>query len=608
MSTDETMLVKLESNFKCGGCSMCFEYISLLHFHLIDHPEGGSYKYNHTTLTAYPVSVSVDVSTQTCSSDLIPTEHGSITPAQTLTSDETDNEANNAIGTAQRHSFVDADNLTHDFDSNIQKDIKKEVDVSENIDSSSEAELNLEYHIKQDVDTCISMNIDSSETVSENCEIECSRTNNGDMCSTDVSTYQALDSSKTNSSLLCSMWKTPMSDILVAICKQHISSKSGGALETVTTSIQGLNKKALDLERSKASLCNVDCQGGEARELSPGLMNDTCFKRQSDMKMNIIDNQSLIGGNQSNKTFITGKRQHVSPRIESGQQKVEQRSVTKTGRVGVGKSRVKCDLCNKFLTNIRRHQVLVHNMPGTRPLNHPKDSSPVYKCELCGKIVYKWTRSKHNKRHHSGKLTGPFICEICGEVYQNIAGLNTHKRKHTDYFIRCNKCNFIAKSPEALKLHKMKHTPTVKHFKYVCKVCGKAFSGSQNLAVHVRNVHMGEKPFKCDICGKEFFRSRYMESHRRIHFDVTIPCSFCGRGFKDVSSLKRHTQIHTGEKNFVCHICNHGYITKGQYWNHMAKKHSLSKSEASALRQEMIAAENEKQEKEQVKYKETAGI
>ena len=608
MSTDETMLVKLESNFKCGGCNMCFEYISLLHFHLIDHPEGGSYKYNHTTLTAYPVSVSVDVSTQTCSSDLIYTEHGSIVPAQSFTSGETDNAAYNVIGTAQRHSCVDADNLKHDFDSNIQKDIKKEVDVSENIDSSSETELNLEYHIKQDVDTYISMNTDSSETVSEHFDIECSRTGNGDMCSTDVSTSQALDSSKTNSILLGSMWKNPMSDILLAICKQHISSKRGGELETVTTSIEGINEKGHELESSKTSLCNVDCQGGEARELSPGLMDDTCFKRQADMKMNNIDDQSLIGGNQSNNTFITGKRQHVSPRIESGQQKVEKCSVTKTGRVGVGKSRVKCDLCNKFLTHIRRHQVLVHNMPGTRPLNHPKDSSPVYRCEMCGKIVRKWSRSTHNKRHHSGKLTGPFICEICGEVYQNIAGLNTHKRKHTDHFIRCNKCNFIAKSPEALKMHKMKHTPTVKQLKCVCKVCGKAFSGSPNLAVHVRNVHMGEKSFKCDICGKRFFRSNNMETHRRIHFDVTIPCSFCGRGFKTKNSLKRHTQTHTGEKNFVCHICNHGYITKVQYLNHMAKKHSLSKSEAWALRQEMIATENEKQEKEQVKYKETAGI
>ena len=140
---------------------MCFEYISLLHFHLIDHPEGGSYKYNHTTLTAYPVSVSVDVSTQTCSSDLISTEHGSIVPAQSFTSGETDNAAYNAIGTAPRHSFVDAYNLAHDFDSNIEKDIKKEEDVSEKIDSSSETELNLEYHIKQDVDTCILMNTDS---------------------------------------------------------------------------------------------------------------------------------------------------------------------------------------------------------------------------------------------------------------------------------------------------------------------------------------------------------------------------------------------------------------------------------------------------------------
>ena len=70
---------------------------------------------------------------------------------------------------------------------------------------------------------------------------------------------------------------------------------------------------------------------------------------------------------------------------------------------------------------------------------------------------------------------------------------------------------------------------------------------------------MGEKSFKCDIhvCGKAFFRKFDMKAHRRIHFDVRLTCSYCGRGFKDAGSLRRHTHTHTGEKHYLCHLCNH---------------------------------------------------
>ena len=602
MYANEPLLVKLETGFKCGGCNICFESIILLHNHLSDHLEGGSYKYNHIIHTAYPVSVSVDAYTQTCSIDKenVLTNHDRV---QTCTSDENDKAASDVIGTDKRSNFVDAKNLSHDFDSIIKEAIKKDVGVPENVDSSSETESNFEEHIKQDVN--ISMDTDLSETEAGNYEIESTGNGNGEMRSADVPLPKATDSCKTNVSLPFSMWKNPARNRFAEKYKQHVSLKRDETLKTVTKSAKVINENTRELANLRVSLCNVDCRGGKSTKLVAGLMVETGLKRHSDMKMNSIGDRILTRGFLSNKTFGSGKSKHVLQRNKTREQKVKNHSLTKTGRISTGKLRVQCELCNKLYTNIARHKVLVHYMPGPPRGRPPMAPCPVYKCETCAEIVSRKDREKHNQRHH--KLTGPLICEICGEVYPNSTSLNCHKRKHTDHLIRCNKCNFIAKSTEALRLHKKKHKPSDKHLEHVCQVCGKALSYKYQLAIHVRSVHMGEKRFTCNICGKEFARKFGMESHRRIHSDVTMPCSYCGRGFKDVSSLKRHTRTHTGEKNYSCHICNHSFIQSTPYWNHMAKKHSLSKSEALALRQEMIAAENEKQEKEVVKCKEAAG-
>uniref|UniRef100_A0A668S1B3 C2H2-type domain-containing protein n=1 Tax=Oreochromis aureus TaxID=47969 RepID=A0A668S1B3_OREAU len=144
----------------------------------------------------------------------------------------------------------------------------------------------------------------------------------------------------------------------------------------------------------------------------------------------------------------------------------------------------------------------------------------------------------------------------------------------------------------------------------ICGVCHRLFSSASSLTVHMR-LHRGSRALCCRYCGKVFIHSKRLQSHEascrvpglpsntrsllaRIqgddaagtevlagdenHFvkvvdgNVIYFCSVCERSYMTLSSLKRHSNVHSWRRKYPCHYCDKvfalaEYRTKHEVWH-----------------------------------------
>ncbi|XP_055543700.1 gastrula zinc finger protein XlCGF57.1-like [Wyeomyia smithii] len=255
-----------------------------------------------------------------------------------------------------------------------------------------------------------------------------------------------------------------------------------------------------------------------------------------------------------------------------------------------GKERFQCKQCDRWFS--RRAHLQSHEVIHTGERN--------YACQSC---TNSYTSSRNLRRHVKSAHLGekPFVCDLCGKEFSQKTILEAHHSTHVqEKNYCCPVCAKRFKSGKLLKLHETRHTRSVQvktsvdavecdvchkvysskislrshkqmhsDAKILCTFCGKSFKVRAHLKVHLRS-HTKEQPYECGVCHKKFGYETSLRTHRLIHSgERPYKCDMCELSFKQVNHLKAHKFLHSGQKPFECLVCRKSFALRGNLTIHM---------------------------------------
>ena len=182
-----------------------------------------------------------------------------------------------------------------------------------------------------------------------------------------------------------------------------------------------------------------------------------------------------------------------------------------------------------------------------------------YHCDYpgcCRSFARQWMLNKHRNSH-----IRPYPCSECGKSFTSSKHLRVHLRSH----------------------HNDRNE--------ICTFCDISFIDSSTLRNHMKSAHsdgVSFTPYVCRVCRKSFVKKSLLERHYRTHssrnMTATIYCTECEepRGFSCQSNLNRHRrEIHgsvsrqRNEATVFCTECDEprAFISQSNLNRHQREVH-----------------------------------
>ncbi|XP_063706413.1 transcription factor grauzone-like [Culicoides brevitarsis] len=235
----------------------------------------------------------------------------------------------------------------------------------------------------------------------------------------------------------------------------------------------------------------------------------------------------------------------------------------------------RCGHCSKILgdrKNLRAHVMQNHGNPDEKP----------FECHDCGKRFAILEKLRSHVRVHmtpeTKKALKKFVCHECGQLFVSNSVLKTHLRNiHTENYFTCDDCERNFKSKFDFLIHRRNFHDEEGPPRAKCPDCGKWYSNSKTLRVHVKMIHERKNGIRCEICDKLMASKQSLSTHVRLkHKKRLFHCEYCEKSFQTATRLREHTAVHTGISLYRCRYClEKTFNVRANMYKHLKRMHSL---------------------------------
>jgi len=205
-------------------------------------------------------------------------------------------------------------------------------------------------------------------------------------------------------------------------------------------------------------------------------------------------------------------------------------------------------------------------------------------CEECFKTFSSPGKLKQHEYTHTGET--PFECKIpgCDKKFTSKFKLKRHILIHSQTkTFRCDTCQRAFRRKDHLKNHEKVHDPgkTV----YTCSYsgCGRTYNSVSSFRKHQAMHSAEDGQLDCKICKVILNSQDELMNHLKVHagsrtikgsVDKKFVCNQCDKKFFTRKDLKRHSVVHTGNREFSCPHCTQRFGRKDHMTRHAKKTHA----------------------------------
>ena len=165
-------------------------------------------------------------------------------------------------------------------------------------------------------------------------------------------------------------------------------------------------------------------------------------------------------------------------------------------------------------------------------------------------------------------------CSYNNDDIEGVFGEYVEKKSPVPKFGECYTCQTCGKTfSKSISLSM--HITT--HKKYPCQICSKSFSTFTDLQQH-STIHTGENQFQCKTCHRTFPRENSLKSHlvgsSRCKTNAggkRFNCPVCSKLFSKIKDYEQHLYTHKDGKFYHCNRCKETFTDPLELKNHQLK-------------------------------------